>query len=145
MEASDVMVDRNGMRFGAGLSAAAIVVAFAIDLDIVVPIVFVALAIGAAFGPSVSPMSLLFRGLRASILRGMRPDPEPATPPRFAQAVGAFVLAAATLALYVYEREAIGWGLALVVAVLQALLATTGLCVGCEIYLFLKRLQARGA
>ncbi len=139
------MVDRNGMRFGAGLSAAALMLGFAYDLDVVVAIVAGALAIGAAFGPQWSPMSLLFRGLRASVLRGMRPEPEPAAPPRFAQLLGAFMLIAATLALYVYEAEAVGWGLAIVVAVLQALLATTGLCIGCEMYLFMRRLQARGA
>lgn len=139
-----MMVDRNGMRFGAGLSAAVIVIAFAVNADIVVPIVAIALGIGAAFGPAWSPMSLLFKALRASVLRGMRPEPEPAAPPRFAQALGTAVLAAATLALYVYDSEAVGWGLALVVAVLQALLATTGLCIGCEIFLFLKRLQAKG-
>lgn len=140
-----MMVDRNGMRFGAGLSAAAIVIAFAVDADVVIPIVAVALGIGAAFGPSRSPMSLLFKGLRASVLRGMRPDPEPAAPPRFAQIVGTAFLLASTLALFVYEAEAIGWGLALVVAVLQALLATTGICIGCEMYLLMKRLQAKGA
>lgn len=140
----NVMVDRNGMRFGAGLSAAVLVIGFAINLDIVVPIVALALGLGAGFGPSWSPMSLLFRGLRASVLRGMRPDPEPASPPRFAQFVGTMFLLGATLALYVYESEAVGWGLALMVAVLQALLATTGICIGCEMYLLMKRLQAKG-
>jgi hypothetical protein len=142
--AQRMMVDRNGMRFGAGLSAAVLVLGFSMDLDIVVPIVGVALAIGALAGPAWSPMSLIFKALRASVLRGMKPEPEPAAPPRFAQTLGAFVLAAATLALYVYEAEGFGWGLALVVSVLQALLATTGLCIGCEIYLFMKRLQAKG-
>lgn len=138
---SERKVDRVGMRFGAGLSAILLVLAFAADLQVMVPIIGVALGIGAAFGPSNSPLSMIYKGLKSSILRSVPADPEPEAPPRFAQLIGALVLAAATIALYVFEAEALGWGLALVVAVLQALLASTGICVGCEMYLLAKRLQ----
>ena len=135
------MVDRIGLRFGAGLSAVVLLAAFAFDLAVLVPIVGVALLVGAVFGPAASPMSLLYRALRATVLRRVRPDPEPAAPPRFAMTLGAFVLAAASLAFFVYEARAVGWGFTLAVAALQVLLAGAGICVGCEIYLLLKRLQ----
>lgn len=138
-----LMVDRNGMRFGAGVSAAVLVIAFALDADVVVPIVAAALALGAAFGPQNAPLGWIYRGLRASLLRGVRPEPEPATPPRFAQALGAVVLTAASVALLAGDAEGLGWGLTMVVATLQALLATTGLCIGCEIYVRSARLRAR--
>jgi hypothetical protein len=38
-----------------------------------------------------------------------------------------------------------GWVFALIVAALQGLLAGTGLCIGCEIYLYGRRFSAKGA
>lgn len=63
---------------------------------------------------------------------------EDARPPRFANILGAVVLSAATGA-HIVGLEIVGWGLAGIVAALALLAATTGLCVGCEIY----RLAAR--
>ena len=47
-------------------------------------------------------------------------------------------LTAGTVA-FLAGASVLGWGLALVVAVLAGLSATTGICVGCEIYLFVAR------
>lgn len=141
---SQQMVDKIGMRFGAALSAAVLVLAFAADIEIVVPIVAVALGAGAIFGPSNSPMSLLFRGLKGSILKGVPSDPEPAAPPRFAQTLGFIFLTAASIALWA-DAIGLGWTLALIVAVLQALLGTTGICIGCEMYLLIKKFGVRSA
>ncbi len=58
---------------------------------------------------------------------------EDSRPPRFANIVGAVVLTAASLA-HAFGLSAIGWGLGLLVAALALLAATTGLCVGCEMY-----------
>jgi hypothetical protein len=38
----------------------------------------------------------------------------------------------------------VAWGLALLVSGLALLAATTGLCVGCELYVFVRRLATRG-
>ncbi len=65
---------------------------------------------------------------------------EDARPPRFATLVGAVFLGAATLA-FVLGAPALGWALALVVAGLALLAASTGLCVGCELYLLLARIR----
>src|SRR5688500_1062829 len=58
---------------------------------------------------------------------------EDARPPRFANIVGAVFLTAATLA-YAAGPAAVGAILGGLVAVLALLAATTGLCVGCEMY-----------
>jgi thiol-disulfide isomerase/thioredoxin len=63
---------------------------------------------------------------------------EDARPPRFANLLGAVVLAGAT-ASFAAGLPAIGWTFALGVAALALLAAATGLCLGCEIY----RLGAR--
>jgi thiol-disulfide isomerase/thioredoxin len=63
---------------------------------------------------------------------------EDARPPRFANMIGAAVLAAASLA-HAVGLSTLGWALGLVVAALALLAAVTGVCVGCEMY----RLSAR--
>ncbi|MGH9268864.1 MAG: DUF4395 family protein, partial [Acidimicrobiales bacterium] len=57
---------------------------------------------------------------------------------RFAAAVGVGFLGAAVVA-FVAGAGGLGWALALVVAALAGLSAVTGICVGCEIWLFLAR------
>ncbi len=58
---------------------------------------------------------------------------EDSRPPRFANMLGAVVLAAATLA-HLVGLSALGWGLGLMVGGLAALSAATGFCAGCEMY-----------
>ncbi len=72
---------------------------------------------------------------------------EDARPPRFANVIGAVFLAASLLA-HAAGAPLAGWGLALAVAVLAALAATTGFCVGCRLYwlvALLRRAGVRGA
>ena len=66
---------------------------------------------------------------------------EDARPPRFANIIGASVLAAATLASAA-GLTGLGRALGALVAALALLAAVTGLCVGCELYRLLAR--ARG-
>ena len=65
---------------------------------------------------------------------------EDSRPPRFANVVGAIFLSAATVA-YLLSLSTIGIALGLLVAALALLAATTGLCVGCEIYRFAARVR----
>jgi hypothetical protein len=58
---------------------------------------------------------------------------EDSRPPRFANQIGFSVLTAATAA-FVVGLPLIGGGLAAIVAALALLAATTGFCLGCEIY-----------
>jgi hypothetical protein len=65
---------------------------------------------------------------------------EDARPPRFANLVGAVFLSTATLA-YLVGLPAVGAVLGGIVAALALLAATTGLCVGCELYKLLARVR----
>jgi thiol-disulfide isomerase/thioredoxin len=65
---------------------------------------------------------------------------EDSRPPRFANAVGAFVLGAAAV-VYALELLTLGRILGLLVAGLALLAAATGICAGCEVYRLLARLR----
>ena len=65
---------------------------------------------------------------------------EDARPPRFANMVGLVVLGAASVA-HAGGLEVLGWSLGLLVAVLALLAATTGFCVGCEIYRLIAKMR----
>src|SRR5438093_5326818 len=96
------------------------------------------LAIGLAFGRRYCvPCLLYFEVIQPRIGEGPIED---SRPPRFANIVGAVFLGAATAA-YLAGVTIIGQALGLIVAALALLAATTGLCVGCEIYRFAARVR----
>lgn len=68
---------------------------------------------------------------------------EDSRPPRFANVVGTVFLGAASLA-YGLGAASLGLVLGVIVAVLALLAATTGLCVGCEMYKIGARLRGIG-
>lgn len=137
------MIDSNLPRFSQGLQAVLLAVAFLLDARWLVVAVAVVLVAAALAGPRFNLFAYLFKAL--PVPRG---EPEPAAPPRFAQRIGATLLTVSSLVLLTAEPEsstwwALGWGPALVVAVLSALAATTAFCLGCEIYLFFQRARAQ--
>jgi hypothetical protein len=138
------MVDRNGMRGGAGISAVALLIGYAFAWGPIIPIVAVALGIGAAFGPKRGPLGMLYRSGKIALRLDIPVEPEEEAPPRFAQTVGFFFLAAATITYYTHHHLG-AWVLALIVVALQALLASTGICVGCEVYNLGRRFARRRA
>jgi len=96
------------------------------------------LAIGLTFGRRYClPCLFYFEVIQPRIGEGRLED---SRPPRFANIVGAIFLGAATVA-HVVGLTAVGWGLGLIVAALALLAATTGLCVGCEMYRIGARLR----
>lgn len=139
------MVDRNSMRFGAGLSAVVLLIAFVFQAEIIVPLMAVVLGVGSIFGLRKSPLGAIYRATKKALKLGIPVEPEEEPPPRFAMTLGFVVLGLASVLLYALESDVLGWGFALAVAALQTLLATTGICVGCEIYLFTRRVSAKGA
>lgn len=135
------LLDPRGLRFGAGVTTvvlAAVLLSipstFATVLLSVQTFVF---ALGAFFGLGASPYGLLFRAL-------IRPrlDPpaelEEEAAPKFAQAVG-FAFAGVGLVALLLGLTTVG-----VIAVAMALAAAFlnaafGFCLGCELYLLLRR------
>ncbi len=130
-------IDPRGPRFNQAAITVLLLVAFVFDAQVVVPAVAVVLLAGAALGPRWGP----FLRLYSEVIRPRLAPPaelEDPRPPRFAAAVGVVFLAAATVA-FLAGNAVVGWALALVVALLAGLAATTGICVGCEIWLFVAR------
>jgi hypothetical protein len=130
-------IDPRGPRFNQAVLTLALVVAFLLDAKPVVPVFAVVLLLGAALGPRYGP----FLRLYADAIRprlGPPAELEDPRPPRFAAAVGVAFLAAATVT-FTAGASGLGWALALIVAALAGLAASTGICVGCEVYLFLAR------
>jgi hypothetical protein len=135
-------IDARMPRFNQGVLALALVVGFVFGQVWVLPVWGVILLLGAAFGARYG----LFLRLYADVIRPRLGPPttlEDPRPPRFAAAVGTVFLAFATLAL-VTDHSGVAWALALIVAALAALAAVTGICVGCEIYVSIKRRSRAG-
>ena len=93
------------------------------------------------FGLRYSPLGATYRFVKKAFRLSIPVEPEEEPPPRFAQTLGFVVCGIASL-LFIPGWNAAGWTLALLVAGLQGLLATTGLCIGCEIYLYAQRFKA---
>jgi hypothetical protein len=130
-------IDPRGPRFNQAVLTVVLLVAFVADLRVLVPVMAVVLLLGAAFGPRYGP----FLRLYGEVLRPRLGPPkhlEDPRPPRFAAAVGTVFLALSTLA-FALDAQVVAWALALMVAVLAGLAATSGLCIGCELYLLFAR------
>lgn len=135
------LVDPRGPRFNQAVLAVGLLVGAVADARWVVPAFALVLFLGAAFGPRYGP----FLRLYAEVIKPLLAPPaelEDPRPPRFAAAVGVAFLAAAALA-FAAGAVGVGWVLALMVAALAGLAAVTGICVGCEVYLFLRLALAR--
>lgn len=131
-------IDPRGHRFGAGVSAILLIAAFVANLPWLVAVVLLSIGVSGAFGLRYSIYGAIWR--RIVRIAGLGPtEPEHEYPPRFAQVLGSTAL---VLSLVSFGLGAIGvagatglaWVLALGVAGLQTLLATTGYCLGCRLY-----------
>ncbi|MEJ7635978.1 DUF4395 domain-containing protein [Aeromicrobium sp.] len=138
---SPAQVDPRGLRAVAGISAAvlALVLVTPEPINVIVLAGQVAVfAVAAVFGLNRSPYSILF----ATVVRpriGPPAELEDARPPRFAQVVGLGFTGAALIA-FLAGATTVGY-IATAFALVAALLnAAVGLCLGCELYLVLRRL-----
>jgi hypothetical protein len=138
-------IDPRGPQVAASLTSGVLVAALLLGTGGVSAALLAAqalvFAIGASAGVQRTPYAWLFR----TVIRPRLDAPtelEDPTPPRFAQAVGLVfaLIALAGLAVGV-DAVALGaTGLALVAALLNAAFR---FCLGCELYLLLKRATAR--
>jgi hypothetical protein len=136
------LVDVRGPRFGAWITTVVLAVALLLGNGWLVAAQAVVFAVGGLAGLRFAPYGVLFRRLVAPRLGPVR-EREPEAPPRFAQLVGlAFaVVGAAGYLLGAPVVGAVATGLALVAALLNA---ATGFCLGCELYLTLRRVRPAG-
>jgi hypothetical protein len=140
-------IDPRGPRFGAAITNVLSVVIFFLALDegtlsgdlAYLLLIWAAalFALGAFFGTSSHPYSWLYKKLVRPRLTAPKELEDP-RPPQFAQAVGLFV-AVVGIVLHVVG---VRYGLAIAAAALFAastLQAYFAYCLGCQIYLALKR------
>jgi hypothetical protein len=138
-----LIIDIRGPRFGAAITTAVLAVAVIVQGPVGIALVAwqtVAFALGSLLGLRWSPYGNLFRFLKRRLDLGPPPATEPEGPPRFAQTSGLVVVVLADVALLA-GASLLGWVLVGVVLVLSSLLAFTGICVGCELYLLGQRLR----
>jgi hypothetical protein len=125
-------------RFAQGITGLLCLEAILFDTPAAVVVAFALVAV-ALFAPRFSPVGWVFRQVA-------RPADhlEPAAPTRFSQVLALVFLGAASALLFT-GGQIVGWVIAGMVAALALLSATTGICVGCEIYrLFLARRTSHG-
>lgn len=140
-------VDPRGLRVVAAITAFVLAVVLLIPSEPVRAVLLAAqvavFAVAALIGLDKSPYAIFY----AKIVRpriGAPAELEDARPPRFAQVVGlAFTLVAlVALLLGASTVSLVATGFALVAALLNA---SVGLCLGCELYLVLRRFTPASA
>lgn len=138
--APDVL-DPRGQRFAAAVTAAVFVVVLLTGWG------WLALAQAVVFAlstvdPRRGPYGLLFRTLVAPRL-GPPAELEPVAPVRFAQLVGCLFTVVAAVG-FLAGPAALGYVAAAAALAAAFLNAAFGLCLGCQVYLAVRRLTARG-
>ncbi|MDX6329273.1 MAG: hypothetical protein QOI83_1656 [Streptomycetaceae bacterium] len=134
-------IDARGPRFGATLTTIVLAAVLVTGSGWLLAVQTVFFAVGASAGVQNSPYGWLYRTLVRPRL-GPPAETEDAAPPRFAQAVG---LVFAVVGLVGYFAGPRWLGLAATAAALAAafLNAAFAYCLGCEMYLLLRRTTAR--
>ncbi|MFD5075027.1 DUF4395 domain-containing protein [Streptomyces sp. NPDC058371] len=134
-------IDVRGPRFGAAVTTVVLAVVLITGSPWVLAWQTLAFALGAAGGVGRSPYGWLFRTVVRPRI-GPPTEFEPPEPPRFAQVVG---LLFAVVGLIGYTVGPEWLGLAATAAALAAafLNAAFGYCLGCEMYLLVRRVTVR--
>jgi hypothetical protein len=138
------LVDPRLPRLGQAITGTALGAGFVLDWPAVIPAVAAVLAGASLLGRRANIYAYLFRWLKRSLRWGPPAYLEEAAPPRFSNTVGFAFTAVATVGYYGFHAEALAWTLALIVSALALLAAVTGLCVGCELYVLIRRAATRG-
>jgi hypothetical protein len=130
-------IDPRGPRFGALLTMVVFAVVLATGNYWVLAAQAVVFAIGALLGLQYTPYGLIYRWLVRPRL-GPPKELEAAAPPRFAQAVGLFISIVGVIgyATGITPLGITAAALGLIAAVLNGVF---GLCLGCEMYLIIRR------
>jgi hypothetical protein len=132
-----MQVDPRGQRFGAAVTSVVLVAVLATGSGWVLAAQAVVFAVGVIFGLRYAPYGFLYKALVRPRL-GPPKELEDEAPPRFAQGVG---LGFALLGVVGYALGIMWLGVAATAFALGAafLNAAFGLCLGCEMYLLIRR------
>lgn len=144
---ADIQIDPRGYRFGAAVTLVVAVVAVVLGAGLAGVIAMSVLALlflpGATVGPQATLQSAIFRALIRPRI-GAPKETESFRPPRFAQQMGlgfsllAVVFGAVSLPVLFYVFAGF-------VVAASFLNSVFGFCLGCEIYLLIKRATTRAA
>lgn len=137
------LIDPRAPRFGAAITSAIALIGFAdaytsfSNVSVIASIVLLVLFSWSVFLPASHPYKFLFGLIRPRI--GEPKELEDARPPRFAQQVGLFFAVCALIGLLLNSQMLVSVALAFIF--LAAFLnAFFNFCLGCQMYLLLKRL-----
>ena len=131
-------VDPRGQRFSATLTAIVLVVVLITGSAWLLAVQALFFAIGVGLGLPKSPYGLVYRWLIRPRLGPPR-ELESAAPPRFAQGVG-LVISVVGVIGYAAGVEPLGMAAAAAGLVAAFLNGIFGLCLGCEMYLLIRRI-----
>ncbi|MEX2548858.1 MAG: DUF4395 domain-containing protein, partial [Nitriliruptoraceae bacterium] len=140
-----LLIDVRGPRFGAAITTTVLLTALVVRGPIGTGLLawqWAAFATSTVFGLAWSPYGNVFRLLKRRFGLGPPPAIELEAGPRFAQACG-FAVTSVALAAFALGAPLVGWVAAGLVLALSLLLATTGLCIGCELYVIGQRARDR--
>ena len=145
--AKDVQIDPRGYRFGAAVTLLVALAALILGAGtaglIAIGVLTAMFLPGAIIGPQATLQSAIFKALLRPRI-GPPKETEPFQPARFAQQMG-LAMAAAGLVLGLLGVTPGFYIFAALVTVASFLNAVFGFCLGCEIYLLLKRSTTRPA
>ena len=132
-------IDARGPRFGAAITAVVLAVVLVTSNGWLLFAQTLVFAVGALAGLRYAPYGLLYRYLVRPRL-GPPPRTEAEAPPRFAQGVGLVIAGLGTLCFAVGAPLA-GLAFAALALVAAFLNAVFDYCLGCQMYLILKRFR----
>jgi len=138
------LIDSRQPRLGQAITGVVVLVGFVAKWPQVLPVIAVVLALASIVGSRANLYVYLFGVAKRTIGFGSPKVLEESWPPRFANLLGFIFLGAASVALYGFGSEIVAWSLGLLVSALALLAATTGLCVGCELYAIGRRILTHG-
>jgi Domain of unknown function (DUF4395) len=130
-------VDPRGLRFAAALSALVLVVVLVTSSAWLLAAQAAVFAVGAVLGLQYAPYGLIYRALVRPRLGPPR-ELEDAAPPRFAQGVG-LVFSVAGAVGYATGLTPLGIAATALALAAAFLNAAFGLCLGCEMYVLIRR------
>ena len=131
-------IDPRGPRFGALITMVVFVVVLITSSAWLLAVQALFFAIGAVAGLPATPYGVIYRLLIRPRL-GPPAELEPAAPPRFAQAVG-LVISIIGVIGYAAGWQPLGMAAAAAGLVAAFLNGIFGLCLGCEMYLLIRRI-----
>jgi hypothetical protein len=137
-------IDPRGARFAAAVTSGVLALVVLTGSGLLLALQTLVFASGAVFGLRYSPYSAVFRLLKSAARLGPPAELEAEAPARFAQAVG-LVFGVAGTAGFAAGSTAVGTAAAAIAFAAAFLNAAFAFCLGCEIYLLLRRALGHGA